>query len=1588
MKRAAAVFLAFSALLGLRALPQDEEPQVYVEKVEANVITELDLYIKEKRWRDLFQYYRGRVKVNLKKLVPSPSDNKRLINFSEYLLQRFAGLPEDALDTFRMEFNGPLTVEAETAIREKDLRRLEAAVEFYFFAKGADLYSDRIANQYFEQGLWGNALKHWRRILRFYPNPQVDRPTLAAKMISAAELMQSEPLLKEIKDLVRGLKIDGSVLIADREMKISEWIDAPRSRPAARQGVRYEADPPYFRTRYETLIQDYGIPTTEMKRASFSLGNAQVAGGMRVKFSPSYFAAYTELGSRRFLLMQDGQKIRCADPERASLVDEGAGVYWEDEVKDEGGRRNPPMRDPGYSVRYFGPLIGCVVDGEDVYANMLSRKETGETGPDPMRGQIYRPTLINSIRKYRLVDGNRVAGRLLKTTDEHVFDRSRKLEFVKDRFYFSYPMVISEDRLYVGVVAESQAEQESYVVCLDKETLDVVWYTFICAARTGGNQWWGQGMDYTIYPTTVSLFNGLVYAQTNLGAVAALDPVTGHLVWINTYHRETQPNVRQPMVQRPIERPANVPLGFKSRIYVLPMDAKELMILDSATGTRSQTFDLPSDPGAGTNRFEWSRVHHLIGFTEAIRKKEDVYFAADMVLLSGGQGMVAVDIGDPAYSIKSWWGSGTSEDGQPCLYGRYLYVPVGGGSPGLRIYDLQSFKLVFHRPWPESQIWGNVLVTHDFLFLAGSAGLTGWTNSKYALRNLELKTCQGPADPDLLYKYGLELMRSYEGRNDVQDLRRARDRFSTFIYLAGKDPAFAEPVRDARTRLYTVFSRMGEHALRERKNYAEAIEHYRNAKEFAYSPQTIAETALNLAEANTRAGSPSAAVDEYVDIIRRARDATLKRPDKNTYEPAWRHARSKIDELVQQFGAPVRDHVESIVRKAIKDVGDDVEAALDVIETYPVTQSIREAMSNLGKAVEAVKDPQKRLEILNRIRSNYPDLFKTNFYRPLLKTLEELGDFRRLLEELKKFKSIFGDETFQEGQPPVTVRQYVDGRLKEIEPKLAGRNRRLGDKIEILGRMGAPQVMNTPSTFSTVRLPVRAQGIEPPLFGADLELLSYGSTVELWDLARAKLLWSLSHPGAYLGIVYMPDAGGHLVVSRTLEDSPAADAGVRPQDLILSVDGRPVMAEEFSSVMARYRPGQVVKLGVRRGNGEKLFNVKLASVPPHVRYPVMHAGFTRDYRVVIVWEDMAVCADLQNGQVQWVFSDVRENASLRAGHTLEGRLMLLEAETGRAKHPFRENLQPGASPFCRLISLADSTGEVLSIQVLNNEARGGPVIQARFYSRPFEDEAFLFIRTNTSHLLWVDRNGDAASARLLPVGSLWAECYEPSSGTFYYATMDGSGEKSLRAFQQKEEIWAASLRGLNMMDGIRMDLSASDESVAVTISSQSASQLAVVSPKGQVRDKPLKIPEGLVITSTTVSGGLLFAYGADVGGQRSGNRLAWLVCYSLGGMGDESLWKTRAAYTTPSPGVERSVEIQIEQDSVILLQSNGYSDREKGYGPVVGVHSRRRGGKLMFEMLGWEHLRTNGFSPVAHRGRIYTLERTGNGQVVFLGTRE
>jgi serine protease Do len=143
---------------------------------------------------------------------------------------------------------------------------------------------------------------------------------------------------------------------------------------------------------------------------------------------------------------------------------------------------------------------------------------------------------------------------------------------------------------------------------------------------------------------------------------------------------------------------------------------------------------------------------------------------------------------------------------------------------------------------------------------------------------------------------------------------------------------------------------------------------------------------------------------------------------------------------------------------------------------------------------------------------------------------------------------------------------------------------RTGELIGIIGK----ELRNTLSdTWVNYAVPIRALA----------SFSEKGMKGEYKPIVREK---PTSGPGGFHGIILVPNVVERTppYIEDTIAGSPAAKAGLRPDDLIVYVDGEKITSiKEFHDIVDRARPGTAFKIEVRRGDKLTTVDLKLASPP-------------------------------------------------------------------------------------------------------------------------------------------------------------------------------------------------------------------------------------------------------------------------------------------------------------------------------------------------------------------------------------------------------
>lgn len=179
-----------------------------------------------------------------------------------------------------------------------------------------------------------------------------------------------------------------------------------------------------------------------------------------------------------------------------------------------------------------------------------------------------------------------------------------------DDFAFEGPPISDGDGLYVAL-RRSQTQPQSYVAAYDLKTGQPRWRTWLSAAESPA-----LGRSEEVTHNLLTLHDGVIYCNTNLGAVAAVEAASGKIKWLTVYQRANFDPEKNGEPASNFQRDLNPCVYWNGLLLVAPSDSHDLLCLEAATG--QLLWSLPardiihllgvSDDGnllAGGNRLWW-----------------------------------------------------------------------------------------------------------------------------------------------------------------------------------------------------------------------------------------------------------------------------------------------------------------------------------------------------------------------------------------------------------------------------------------------------------------------------------------------------------------------------------------------------------------------------------------------------------------------------------------------------------------------------------------------------------------------------------------------------------------------------------------------------------------------------------------------------------------------------------------------------------------------------------------------------------------------------------------------------------------------
>lgn len=510
---------------------------------------------------------------------------RRYLNVRDYCQLQFCSLPAEALALYRSRVDSQAREWFEEGVARRDKALLRRVVDQFFASSSGDDALDALGEIWLEEGDYGAARSAWRRLVPrdadvspdsaavtrmiAYPDTDLDPGRLRARLTLVSVLEGDLPRAERELEELRLRHPDAVGRLAGREVNLVEGLTTLLANSREWPALIEDSSWSTFggtpeRTATMPPLADVGAYLWHQKLESVSVeALASIAYGLpqkRPAEKHGHLLSYHPLVVGDIVLVNNDRVIRAFDlrtgaPVWPSTVVEAQGepipetevgrFFW-----DEKRRGSTPNR-----PRHLGaPRFTMTVYGTKLFVRMGSciTAVAPEISPQMTPGYLVCIDLAAQGKQVWRVNPQ------------------------EEKWAYEGAPVCDGKNVYVAM-RRSDVRPQAHVACLDAETGQERWRRFICAAETPGR---GQINEST--HNLLTLHRGMLYLNTNLGAVAALSCEDGRLAWITLYKRAQSGDLSQPASH--FYRDLNPCVYDRGRLFFAPSDSEPIIALEADTG--------------------------------------------------------------------------------------------------------------------------------------------------------------------------------------------------------------------------------------------------------------------------------------------------------------------------------------------------------------------------------------------------------------------------------------------------------------------------------------------------------------------------------------------------------------------------------------------------------------------------------------------------------------------------------------------------------------------------------------------------------------------------------------------------------------------------------------------------------------------------------------------------------------------------------------------------------------------------------------------------------------------------------------------
>ncbi|HVX09866.1 MAG TPA: PQQ-binding-like beta-propeller repeat protein [Pirellulales bacterium] len=510
------------------------------------------------------------------------------VNVRDYCHLQLAALPPEAIQLYRERVDSQARRWYDEGMRRRDAEALRHVVRQFFCSTWGDNALLALGDLALEAGNTGEARGYWKRILPpdywalrappvvgwlLYPDTDLDRAAVRARLLLATVLEGEFELARHDLEIFRRECGAARGRMGGREINYVEFLDELLSEGAGWPAERVDRQWPTFggsleRDKVLPKPLDVGAIAWEAGLPELSAAEASsTAGSRRVAEKRDQLLSYHPVIVDNLVLVNTIDDVRAYDRATGEpLWAESSDQAWFYKLP---GERSDPG-DNGRVGAMGAPRCTLTVRDRRVYAR-LGSPLTSRTSDAPILPKRSHLVCLD------LDDEGSLIWNVSDANEEDERDRS---------WAFEGSPVVDGDGVYVAM-RRSGVRPQQYVACFDPERGRLKWRRLICGAETPA-----QGQE-EITHNLLTLHAGVLYCNTNLGAVAALDTRDGVVQWITRYPRAGQVDLNKR--SKHFYRDLTPCVYDHGMVYVAPADSAWVLALDAPTGQLLWQTDFPED---------------------------------------------------------------------------------------------------------------------------------------------------------------------------------------------------------------------------------------------------------------------------------------------------------------------------------------------------------------------------------------------------------------------------------------------------------------------------------------------------------------------------------------------------------------------------------------------------------------------------------------------------------------------------------------------------------------------------------------------------------------------------------------------------------------------------------------------------------------------------------------------------------------------------------------------------------------------------------------------------------------------------------